>query len=133
MPDNNKVRKALVLEDEPIITKILGRMLKAAGMTADMADNGLSARDNIDAGKEYDVFIFDIRTPVISGIQLYDYMEEFYPDLTEKVIFMTGDYLNAVTCAFLERVKRPCINKPFMPNQIMDLIKTAIQPEWTSV
>jgi DNA-binding NtrC family response regulator len=129
MPDNNKVRKALVLEDEPIIAKILSRMLKAAGMTADMADNGLSARENIAAGKEYDVFIFDIRTPVISGIQLYEYMEEFYPDMTGKVIFMTGDCLSAVTCTFLERVKRPFINKPFTPNQIMELVKSVIHIE----
>ena len=129
MPDKNQIRKVLVLEDEPIITKVLSRIFKAADMAADMADNGLSAREKIDAGKEYDVFIFDIKTPIISGIQLYEYMEKFYPDATRRVIFMTGDYLNGITYSFLERIKRPFLNKPFTPDQVMDLVNRVLQQE----
>ena len=129
MPDNNTALKVLVLEDEPVISKVISRTLKSIGMETDVADNGLIAREKIDSGADPDLFIFDIRTPVINGIQLYEYMEKKYPDLSKKVIFMTGDYLNAVTLAFLDRVKRPFIHKPFTPDQILDLIRKSLNQE----
>lgn len=133
MPERNKIRKALIMEDEPVISNVLWRTFKLAGLEVDIAENGRIAREKIDAGNTYDFFIFDIRTPVISGIQFYEYMETNFPDMTQKVIFMTGDYINAVTCAFLDRVKRPFINKPFTPDRIMDLVKHTYKPEVTTV
>ena len=87
----------MILEDEPVISKVLSRVLKADSFAIDIAENGSIAKEKIDAGKKYDLFIFDIRTPVLSGIQLFEHLEKKHPELTEKVIFMTGDYLNTAT------------------------------------
>ena len=122
MPDKDSPR-VLILEDEPIISRVLSRILAKLGMEADIAENGLLARQLIDSGNIYDLCILDIRTPVISGIQLYEYMDQKYRDMARKVIFMTGDCLNLATGTFLERVNRPWINKPFTPDQILYLIK----------
>ncbi len=129
MPETITPRKVLVLEDEPVISMLISRILQTAGMDADIAGNGLIAWEKIKTGKGYGLFIFDIRTPVINGIQLYEYMEKTSPELTEKVAFISGDYLNAATCEFLERVKRPFLAKPFTPDQIIDLIKQIPRPE----
>ena len=126
MVETNRPRKVLILEDEPVISRVLSRTLSSAGMETETADNGLIVREKLDAGAAPDLFLFDIRTPVINGIQLYEYMEEKYPGLSQKVIFMTGDYLNSVTLAFLERVNRPFIQKPFTPDQILDLVNKHI-------
>lgn len=129
MPYKNTPRQVLIAEDEPIISKVLVRILKTAGLEADVAENGLAATEMIDAGKDYELYLLDIRTPVINGMQLYEYMHEIYPEMTAKVIFMSGDYLNAATFEFLERVKRPFIAKPFTPDQIMDLVKKTLHAE----
>jgi DNA-binding response OmpR family regulator len=132
MPEKKAISKILILEDEPVISKILFRTFKAADIVADTAGNGLIAKEKIDSGEKYDAFLFDIRTPVISGIQLYEYLEKKYPDLTRKVVFMTGDCLSAVTSSFLNRVKRPYIIKPFAPNEIIELLKPILRPETTA-
>lgn len=122
MSDNKENYRALVLEDEPIISRILNRALSARGIAVETAENGKAAKEILDSGEKFDVYIFDIRTPVISGIQLYDYIQETFPSEANKVFFMTGDCLNAVTSSFLERVKRPYVNKPFTPDQIIKLV-----------
>jgi DNA-binding response OmpR family regulator len=129
MPDRKETQKVLILEDEPVISKILCRSLKASGVGGDIAADGLIAKGKIESGEKYDAFIFDIRTPVINGIQLYEFMESKYPALTQKVLFMTGDSLSAITSSFLKRVKRPYIIKPFTPHEIIEMIKPILQQD----
>jgi CheY-like chemotaxis protein len=67
--------------------------------------------------------------PVISGIEFYEYQEQKYPELTSRVLFTTGDSFNSKTAAFLERVDRPVLSKPFTPDQLIRAIKKIIRPE----
>ena len=128
MSDNTNHKKVLVLEDEPVISKILTRALSSEGMEVDATENGLLAEARIASGKKYDLFLFDIRTPVINGMQVYQYIEERYPQAVSKVMFMTGDNLNTATRNFLERVKRPVLEKPFTPSELMELINQVMEP-----
>jgi DNA-binding response OmpR family regulator len=120
---NNVNNKVLLLEDEPVIGRVLDRVLGADGFKVDIALNGLVAKEKINSENNYDILIFDIRTPVINGIQLYEYLEKERPELTGKVIFTTGDCLNVKTKAFLDRVNRPYLAKPYSPTQIKSFIK----------
>jgi DNA-binding NtrC family response regulator len=124
--NNTKHNRLLLLEDEPVIGRIMKRVLTADGFEVDVAENGLIARQKIEAKNHYDIFIFDIRTPVISGMQLYEYLEGEHPDLTGRVIFATGDYVNTVTRTFLQRVNRPFLAKPYTPAQIKNIIQQVL-------
>jgi DNA-binding response OmpR family regulator len=121
--DDDKKPRLLLLEDEPIIARVVSRFLTSDGFEVDVAVNGQIARDKIDGGSKYDICIFDIKTPVISGIQLYEYLEKEHPDLTDSIIFATGDSLNEATKTFLERVKCPWISKPYTPVQIKNTVR----------
>jgi DNA-binding response OmpR family regulator len=116
--ETKKCGRVLFLEDEPVISKVVARILKADGLDVDVAVNGQIAKDKIIGGNSYDLFIFDIKTPIINGIQLYEYLEKEHPELTAKVIIATGDSLNDATRRFLERVNRPFLAKPYTLAQI---------------
>lgn len=118
--------KVLFLEDEPIIGRVLARSLRGEGFEVDLAANGLIAKEKIGSNNDYDLFILDIRTPVISGSQLYEYLEQERPELISKVIFATGDSMNGATREFLDRVKRPFLTKPYSPAQVKSLIMQTI-------
>jgi CheY-like chemotaxis protein len=124
--------KVLFLEDEPAIGRVIARTLGGDGFEVDIATNGLAAKEKIQANKKYDLYIFDIRTPIISGIQLYEYIEKERPELTNRVIFATGDNLNPGTREFLDRVKRPFVVKPYTPAQIKSLIAQTIGGDFTA-
>jgi DNA-binding response OmpR family regulator len=121
-----KNRKVLLLEDEPVIGKIVSRTLAADGLGVDVAQNGQIAKEKINSSTFYDLFIFDIRTPIINGMQVYEYMEQEHPDKTQRVLFTTGDCLNTATRIFLERVNRPYLAKPYTPGEIKTLITNAL-------
>jgi two-component system cell cycle sensor histidine kinase/response regulator CckA len=126
-------KRVLVLEDEPVIGRILERVLRADGFEVDLTANGLIAKEKIDAGAAYDVLIFDIRTPLISGIQLYEYLQKMHPVFTERVIFTTGDYLNTHTRTFLEKVKRSYLAKPYTPTQVKSLVNQVLEGHLSAV
>ena len=127
MPNGNKQYKLLFLEDEPIIGRILKRTFEEEAFKMDIATNGLMAKEKIESKKDYDLLILDIRTPVISGSQLYEYFEREHAELLNKVIFATGDTLSDTTREFLERVKRPFLMKPYTPAQIKNLVIQTIE------
>jgi two-component system, sensor histidine kinase len=123
--NNHQGCKILLLEDEPVICRITSRTLTAEGHEVDIAVNGLIAKDKIDTNK-YDLLIFDIRTPAMNGIELYEYLAQEHPDLTERVIFSTGDSLGVATKAFLERIGNLYLGKPYTPTELRTIVKQAL-------
>jgi DNA-binding NtrC family response regulator len=117
----NNRKKVLVVEDEPIIGKVCQRALTASGFEVDMAVNGLVAKKMV-GEKSYDICLSDIRTPEMNGIELYEYLEQEYPELACKLIFTTGDVLSNNVDIFLKRVKRPFLAKPFSPDELRKVI-----------
>ena len=117
--------RILLLEDEPIIGRVTSRTLQAEGFQVDIAVNGLIAKEKI-AAEEYDLMIFDVRTPAMSGIQLYEYMEKASPHLISRVIFSTGDSLGGPTKTFLDRVKALYLSKPYTPTQLRAIVRQAL-------
>jgi len=49
----------------------------------------------------------------MSGMELYARVIDKHPELTGKVIFMTGDSSDLTTRAFLEQNKLTFLTKPF--------------------
>jgi CheY-like chemotaxis protein len=124
---NNENRaRVLVLEDEPIIGRATCRTLISEGFDVDVALDGLIAKDKIESESQYEFLIFDIRTPGINGIQLYEYLELEHPELTTRVIFTTGDCMGETTKIFLEKVNRPFLSKPYTPTQLRELIRSLL-------
>jgi DNA-binding NtrC family response regulator len=122
MQNSSRQKKALVVEDEPVISRICQRTLMSEGYAVDIAGNGSIAKTMIDNCK-YDLCLSDIRTPEMNGIELYHYLEKSHPAITGVVIFTTGDVLSNNVDCFLKEVKRPFLPKPFTPNQLRQAVR----------
>ena len=114
-------RKVLVIEDEPVISRICERTLLTEGFEVDIACNGLVAKEMVHH-KAYDLFLSDIRTPGMNGIEFYRYLEQDQPEIKHKFIFTTGDVLSTSIAQFLEEVKSPYLAKPFDPDQLREIL-----------
>jgi DNA-binding NtrC family response regulator len=122
--DNKHRRRALVVEDEPVISRICQITLMAEGFDVDIAMNGLIARKMAD-DKSYNLCLSDIRTPEMDGIQLYQYLQQEHPELARRVIFTTGDVLSGYIARFLDGIERPFLPKPFTPDELKQAIRDA--------
>jgi CheY-like chemotaxis protein len=122
--DNTHRRRALVVEDEPVISRICQKILMAEGFDVDIAMDGLIAKKMVD-DKSYDLYLSDIRAPGMDGVQLYHYLEQEHPELACRVIFTTGDVISDHIARFLEETKRPFLAKPFTPDELKQVIRDA--------
>ena len=117
-------KSILVVEDEPNIARVCMRTLTAEGFQVDVAVNGEVAL-GMWREKDYDLCISDIRTPRMSGIELYRQLEIERPEAVKKFIFTTGDVLSNNIKTFLEETGRPYLPKPFSPENLRAIVQTA--------
>jgi len=119
------VKRILVVEDEPAIGEVCQRVLTGEGFEVDIAVNGKVAQDML-VKKRYDLFLIDIKLPVMTGMELYQWLKEKHPQLASRVIFTTGSVIGGDTQSFLEQTAKPCLTKPFTPDELKDIVREAL-------
>ena len=123
---HSSTKRVLVVEDEPAISQICLRVLVSEGFEVDIAVNGKVAQDMLEA-KQYDFCLIDIRTPQMSGKELYQWLKKKHPELTRGVIFTTGDVMGGDTQSFLEQASRLFLPKPFTPDELKAVVREAVK------
>ena len=119
-------QRILIVEDEPAISDICRRVLTKEGFEVDIAANGKMAQNMIKK-KQYDACLIDIRTPAMSGKDLYGWIQDKLPALAGRVIFTTGDVMGGDTQSFLEQSGRPFLPKPFNTEEIKDTMRETLK------
>ncbi len=118
--------KVLIVEDEPQISRVCERVLTGEGLEVDIALDGKIAQGMIEK-KDYDLCLIDMRTPAMSGKELYYWLKEKHPQMAEGVIFTTGDVMGEESRSFLEQTARPFLPKPFTPEELRVIIKETLR------
>jgi CheY-like chemotaxis protein len=58
---------------------------------------------------------------------LYAELAQHYPHLLPRLIFLTGDTLNAETTRLLEQVGAPRLSKPFTATEVRRVVQQTLQ------
>ena len=109
--------RILVVDDEPAVLAFLKGVLTREGHQVDTADNAADGLEMV-KGVRYRLIMLDVKMPGTSGIDLYEELEKITPSLARRVVFITGDVIEADTRGFLERTKALYITKPFDIEQL---------------
>jgi DNA-binding response OmpR family regulator len=116
----------LIVEDEPSIGTMCQRVLAREGFEVEIAINGILAQEMIEK-RQYHICMIDIRTPRMSGAELYQLLQKNYPQVADHVIFTTGSVIDEKTMAFIEQSGRPFLPKPFTPDELTAIVKEALK------
>jgi len=122
---SKKNKRAIVIKNEPVIGRVYRQTLVADGFDVDIAINGLIAKDMSDKNV-YDLYVSDIRTPEMNGIDFYHYLKTERPELASRVIFTTGDVMSSDVKAFLDEYKGVFLPKPFTPDDLMKAVGSVL-------
>lgn len=115
----------LAVDDEQEIMMLLRRILEGEGHRVVVANNGLEAQTALKV-QQFDLILCDLKMPGMNGRDLYHYVQQEYPDLTDRIIFTTGDTVSEESWTFLHKVRNRCISKPFKPHQVLDEIEALL-------
>ena len=118
---DGKGRRILVVDDEADIVNLLVEILTREGHQADTAPNGSAALTLVE-GHEYDLILCDLRMPVLDGPGFYRELQRRRPELSRRLVFITGDALSASMATFLAEAARPRLPKPFSVPEIREIV-----------
>ena len=86
------VPRALVVDDEASIRRVLRRYLERAGWAVDDAGDGAMAEAQLfTSGAHYDLVICDLNLPDCTGLELRAAIEDRAPYLLERFVVATGE------------------------------------------
>lgn len=113
--------KILVVEDEPMLLRIIVRSLREAGYAVVEAPNGQTALELARSSEPFDLVVTDSVMPELSGLKLVEGLRALNPTL--PVVHLSGS-LRADTfgyCGLPQDV--PTIFKPFLPDELLQVVR----------
>ncbi|WP_257453971.1 ATP-binding response regulator [Archangium lipolyticum] len=104
--------RVLVIDDEPLLCSAVERILRPHH---DVVLTTLAAEvlPLLEAGERFDLILCDLMMPRMNGMDFHAALHRLRPDLTGRVIFLTGGAFTPQAKDFLERVPNRRVEKPF--------------------
>ena len=120
--------RILIVEDEADTGEMLAVQLGLDGYRVDTVANGHEALQRL-AGGDYDVILSDFWMPGMNGEALYGHMQQGWPHLAPRVLFMTADRPAGGIQATYGGAPVPTLTKPFSIEQLRQAIARVIAPD----
>ncbi|MGB0580610.1 MAG: response regulator [Limisphaerales bacterium] len=115
--DTTNKRRVLVLDDDPILTDLLVRALKAEGYHAEGVNRADEARDRLanglaDGGQSVEMMCMDVDMPDITGFDLLKEIRETRSAIDLPIIMVTGHDATEDVVSALDSAANDYVTKP---------------------
>jgi DNA-binding NtrC family response regulator len=116
--------RVLVVDDEPTIGRTIRSALRRHEVAlATSAEEALT----LCRAKTFDCVVSDLMMPGMSGMDLYEALAREHPGLERRFVFITGGTVTERARAFVDRLSRPCLEKPFDLSALEDVVDQTIR------
>ncbi len=116
----------LLIEDEPGVMSFVREALERNGYRVVCSESGAEGLRLLESG-EFLGIVSDMRTPGgVDGADVHAWISRNRPELSSRLVFITGDIANEETAATLQRTGVPCVEKPFRVQQFISVVEQTI-------
>ncbi|GAB4432682.1 MAG: hypothetical protein OHK0040_02830 [bacterium] len=116
----SQIKKALIIDDDATIREYLADILYTFRFSVDEATTAKEGI-NLISCNEYDSIIIDLKLPDKSGVEIFNFIMDTFPEKVESVIFITGD-VSLDAREKLKKTRRPFLIKPFTFSDIVNIL-----------
>jgi len=113
--------RLLVVDDEPLIGRIVTRALEPA-YEVTFVESSTAGLARIAGGERFDLILCDLIMPQGGGSEMQAGLEQRAPELLPRLVFMTGGAFTPQARLVVERAKAPVLGKPFSVDDIRQLV-----------
>ncbi len=117
--------RVLVIDDEPMLCSALERILRPHHDVV-LTTLAAEALPRLEAGERFDLILCDLMMPRMNGMDFHAALHRLRPELTGRVIFLTGGAFTPQAKAFLERVPNRRVEKPFIAQALLDVAREVL-------
>ena len=122
-PRSTERPQALLVDDEPVVRKVMRRALMRAGFEVTEASNGQAALDQA-RQSAFDLVVSDVRMPLMSGLDLLEQLSLHRPRL--PVILISGSFEAAGVQRATALGAFDVLNKPFALQRLQNAALRAL-------
>ena len=115
----------LLVEDEPMVRRVVGRTLVEFGYTVIETGNGREALEWLEGGSIPALVVTDLIMPEMGGRELAARIGERLPDV--PVLFTSGYTDNDAVRRELMQESRPFLQKPLSPDTLLRTIRDLLE------
>jgi PAS domain S-box-containing protein len=111
VPEERRLR-VLLIDDETALGTSLRRCISRY-WNASFVNDGRQALELLRHDCGYDVIVCDLMMPEVTGMDIYEELVQSKPDLSKRMLFMTGGAFTERARTFLDSVPNRHLDKPF--------------------
>jgi DNA-binding NtrC family response regulator len=117
--------RILVVDDEPVVTDVLGTLLRKEGHDVVVAADAATGRGQLESGGPWDAILVDIMLPDANGLDVLRFIRDRDPDTAVLMITAFGTVESAVTAMKLGAFHY--LTKPFKNEEVRLLVAQAVR------
>ncbi|HEY0095673.1 MAG TPA: ATP-binding protein, partial [Archangium sp.] len=118
--------RLLIVDDEPLFALSLRLLLKPEHDVTVFHD-ARSALEHLRDDTAYDAILCDLMMAEMTGAQFHEELSRTAPELSSRIIFMTGGAFTQNAREFLARVSNPRLRKPFQQQELDKLLAVLLR------
>ena len=104
--------RVLLVDDEELIRRPMGRFLSKRGAEIREAGDGQAALERLQEGFDPHVILADLRMPRMDGAEFYERLQQERPALAERLLFLSGDITHLASRGLAEVPRDRVFVKP---------------------
>ncbi len=109
----------LVVDDEDIVVDVIRQALSPMVSLLDTASNGEEALVKA-VRRNFDFILIDVKMPVMNGMEFFRLIRLLKPQLSSRIIWITGDAKSVATGAFIMSSGCRTVEKPFSLCELLE-------------
>jgi two-component system response regulator PilR (NtrC family) len=117
--------RILIVDDEPVVTDVLGTLLRKEGHQVVAAHDAGTGRGLLETGGPWDAVLLDVMLPDANGLDVLRWIRDRDPDTAVLMITAFGTVENAVTAMKLGAFHY--LTKPFKNAEVRLLVAQAVR------
>ena len=112
----------LLVEDDPLVRSAMVKILERGGFTVSAVPNGLAALSEL-RDQRFSAIVTDLKLPFLQGDDFFRQVQELFPDMARRIVFVTGWGHDQQIREFLTQTGQPCLPKPFEASELVAAVQ----------